>query len=325
MGSRLNRIKDWWKREKSTSRFRNLLRYVIFVAIATLFWFVLALNDNVQHSLDVAVRINGVPDSVTFISDIPSSIHVTVRDKGTGLLRSTFLRKRVLAVQFDEFTKRGSGVLSVSRAEMIALMRRLFGSTAQVSALSIDSLRLVYTDHPGKRVPIDVKADVTAAPGSVVVGKARLSSGYTMVYGPQETLDTIMRISTDRIVRRNISETTSVETQLSPIAGTRFIPDQIKVTFSVEPLVNKREMIDVIPVNTPESTSVILFPQRVEVSYYVPMSKFNAETKGIEIVADYLKRGAGIAGRIPVKLLRAPAEYVNVSVAVDSLEYTVMK
>ena len=52
-----NGIKEWWKRVKTTARFRSILLYIAFVAIAAVFWFVFALNDNVQQSFDVNLRL----------------------------------------------------------------------------------------------------------------------------------------------------------------------------------------------------------------------------------------------------------------------------
>lgn len=323
---RIHSITDWWKRAKSTSRFRNLLLFVVFVVIAALFWFILALNDSVQSSFEVKLQIDGVPDSVTFISDIPDDIHVTVRDKGTGLIRSAFFRKPTLHLDFKEFaSQRHDHAVCVSRTELMSLIRRLFSPSAQVSSVSPDSIHIPYTDRPGKRVPVQVIADVTAASGSVVGGRIRLSQGYTLVFGPDEIVDTITRIYTDRIVRRGLSETAVVEVGLRSVAGTRLIPSRIKATIPVEPLVNKRVMVEVETVNTPEGNSVLLFPQRVEVSYYVPMSRFNEDQRGIVVRADYASRGRGMSGRIPVKVLRAPSECINVMTLTDSLEYTVVR
>ena len=325
MKDRIKVFAERWKRVKSTSRFRNFLLYAVFVAIAALFWFVLALNDNVQRSFDVGIRISGVPDSVTFISDIPDKIHVSVRDKGTGLLRSTGFRKPVMDISFKEYADMPESQLRVSRNEMTSLLRKLFGSSAQISALSTDSLLLSFTDLPGKRVPVVVDAEIKAASGYVVSGKARLSQSYTRVYGPPSILDTITRVYTDRIVRRDLSETTNVDASLRPVAGVRLIPARIKVTLPVEPLVIKHANVGVDVVNVPEGSSVLLFPQKAEVSYYVPMSKFNDAQTGIEIVAYYASRGFGISGRIPVKVRRVPQQCVNLSLLTDSLEYTVIR
>ncbi len=107
--------------------------------------------------------------------------------------------------------------------------------------------------------------------------------------------------------------------------GTRLIPDKVKVAIPVEPLVNKHQMVGVTVINIHDGGSVLLFPQKVEVSYYVPMSSFNEPQTGIEVVADYSSRGPGISGRIPVRIQRAPKQCVNLSLHTDSLEYTVVR
>lgn len=321
----IKKVNQWWKRVKTTSRFHNLLLYFVFVVIATIFWFVLALNDSVQGTFEVRLNISGVPDSVTFINEAPAQFHVTVRDKGTGLLRNAFLHKPKLNINFREYASPQTMVLRVPKADLLALLRNEFGPSAQIASLSLDSLKLAYTDRPGKRVPISASIDVTASPGYVVGSRPKLSQGFTLIYGPAEITDTVRRIFTEKIVMRNLSESKTVATGLAKIPGTRIIPDRIKVTVPIEPLVNKHSIVSVSVINANEGESVLLFPQKVEVSYYVPMSRFNDEDSGFDIVADYSARGKGISGRIPVRLVRAPKEYVNVSLLSDSLEYTVVK
>lgn len=321
----VNGISIWWKRVKTTSRFRSFLLYIAFVTIAAIFWFVFALNDSVQQSFDVSVRLKDVPDSITFISDIPDRVHVSVRDKGTGLLRNAVLKHPTIEIDFKEYAVPTESAMSLSRSDIAAMMKKAFGASAQIVSVSLDSLRLLYTDKPGKRVPIVVQSDVTAASGYVIGDRPRLSQGYTIIYGPTEVLDTITRVYTDRIVRRRLSEPTTVEAKLKPVAGARLIPSKVGVTIPVEPLVNKRQMVGVSVINIHDGGSVLLFPQKVEVSYYVPMSSFNEEQTGIEVVADYSSRGAGLSGRIPVRIQRAPKECVNLSLQTDSLEYTVVR
>lgn len=325
MKGRLNGISGWWKRVRTTSRFHSILLYIAFVAIAAVFWLVLALNDSAQQTFDVGIKINGVPDSVTFVSDIPDNFHVTVRDKSTSLLRNAVLRPPTIDISFKDYADADDDVLSIGRNDLLAMVRNTFGASAQVTSVSLDSLRLVYTDRPGKRVPIVVSSDIRTESGYVTGQRPRLSQGYTLVYGPADATDTITRVYTQRIVRRDVSEPVTADVALKPIPGVRMIPSKVKVTIPVEPLVNKREQVGVTVINTHEGMNVLLFPQKVEVSYYVPMSRFNDPQPDIDVVADYGERGRGISGRIPVRVQRAPAQCVNLTVLTDSLEYTVVK
>lgn len=323
MRKKHEQLRNWWRRIRTTRGFQDFLIFLVFVFISTLFWFIMALNDNVQRTLDVGVSINGVPDSVTFINQPPVNIHVTVRDKGTNLMRASAMREPMIEINFRDYAQ--NDVLTVGRTDFDALLKKTFGSSAQIIAVSVDSMRMVYTANPGKRVPIVVRADVTASSGNVIAGYPKLSQPYTIIYSNQDVLDTITRVYTQKIVKRNLMETTSFEVGLSPVAGARAIPDKVKATIPVEPMVNKHSKEDVQVINTPDGIRVILFPQKVEVSYYVPMSKFNSRQDGIVVVADFSRRGRGLSGKIPVRVLEKPSECVNVSLMADSLEYTIVK
>ena len=100
MGKRLANAKEKWIRLKKSAGFHNILLFVLFVVIASLFWIIMAMNDSAQVTLDVNMRIIGKPDSLTFINEPPQTIHVTVSDKGTSLLRSAFASNQVIQFNF---------------------------------------------------------------------------------------------------------------------------------------------------------------------------------------------------------------------------------
>ena len=69
MDAKIGDIRNEWKRIRTSSRFHNFMMFLIFVAIAAVFWFILALNDSVTETFQVRLNIQNVPDSVTFITD----------------------------------------------------------------------------------------------------------------------------------------------------------------------------------------------------------------------------------------------------------------
>jgi len=323
MGKRAEKMRQSWVRLKSTQKFKNLLLFLVFVAISAVFWMIMSLNENVQSTFDVDINIYDTPDSVTFITDVPESIQVTVRDKGTNLIRRGVMRGAKLDVNFKEFAS--SGILRFPREALYASLRRMFGSTAQISSVSTDSLRLSYTTNKGKRVPIVVEADVTASSGNIVSGKPVLSQTYAYVYSHKDILDTITRVYTRRIIKRNLSETMKEDVNLIGMKDVRIEPSSIKVEIPVEPLVSKTASFIVRVINVPEGQSVLLFPDRVDVTYFVPMSKYNSAQAEMEVIADYALAGKGRSSRIPVSVKNHPYYIVNVKPQTDSLEYTIVR
>lgn len=324
MDSKIEEARKKWKRLKSTSAFHNTIVFLIFVAISALFWLILALNDSAQDNFNVKVQITNVPDTVTFISDIPEKVHVNVRDKGTNLWRSGFMRHPSMQVNFKEYAD--NGILKFSREDIMAALKATFGTSAQISSVSLDSLYLVYTTNKGKRVPVVVNSKIFPALGSIIEGSIKSTPSSVYVFGEKNITDTIHKVVTEMLQLRDVSETTTQEVNLCRIPGVRIMPAAVSVTVPVEPLVKKESMVTITPVNVPHGESLLLFPSKLPVEYYVAMSRLgDNDDASIEIQADYhdIERTGG--DKLHVEVVRYPDRFCNLSLKGDSVEYTIVK
>ncbi|MBD5221798.1 MAG: hypothetical protein HDS70_05445 [Bacteroidales bacterium] len=322
MGARFEEFKTTWKGIKASSGFHNFLIFLGFVVLATFFWIIMAMNDSAQDTFDVQLNLTGVPDSVTFINDPPKKIHVSVRDKGTRLFRSA-LNEPKLSINFREYAQ--GGVFRFSAADMNTSLKSLFGAAAQITNVSVDSLNLSYTTERGKRVPVIISADVKAQSGKVISGRLMPAPTAVRLYSTMIDLDTITRVETKTIVRRNLNETTSVEVNIKPIAGVKIVPSKIKVTIPVEPLVKKTIMVPITIKDLRDGYSLLLFPDNVEVSYFVPMSRFNDNFKGFEVAVFFEDALKSRSTLVPLTITSFPKEISNPTLKSDSVEYTIVK
>ncbi len=324
MDSKIEEARAKWKKLKSTSSFHNAIVFLVFVCISALFWLILALNESVQDNFNVKVQITNVPDTVTFISDIPEKIHVNVRDKGTSLWRSGFMKHPTMQVDFREYASKG--VLRFSREDITAALKSTFGTTAQISSVSIDSLRLDYTTNKGKRVPVVVTSRIYPASGSIIEGEIRAVPSSVYVYGDKSFTDTIHRVVTDLVEMRNVSETSTREVNIKKIKGVRIMPSMVKVKVPIEPLVKKQSMVTITPVNVPHGESLLLFPSKVPVEYYVAMSRLgDDDDASIEIHVDYMDIGKNSSDKLRANVVSYPDRFCNLSLKSDSVEYTIVK
>lgn len=324
MRRRLEAILKWTSDLRKSARFQSLLLFLSFVGIAALFWLIMALNDSVQANVAVNVKITNKPDSVTFISDVPKTLHVEVADKGTGLMRVAWLHTPTVNLSFPELAS--GGQLVCSRTDMMAALKTAFGGGATIISSSIDSLRLVYTDRPGKSVPVQVSVQSSAKAGFVVYGAPKSDPPRVTVYGPREILDTLTRVFTKTYMEHNLSESRNFTAELSTIRGARIIPDRVTVKINVEPLVVKEEMISVMAENVPTGENLLLFPSKVHVAYYVPMSDFSSEAAPVRAVVDYHDISTHRSARLPIHIeLSEGSNAVSPTLHSDSVEYTLIK
>ncbi len=322
MGIDSDSLRQKWRAVKRTVAFHNLVLFLVFVAIATLFWVIMALNDSAQDSCYVKVSVSNCPDSVTFISDIPERINVTVRDKGTNLWRNHY-RHPTMNINFRDYASKG--VLKYSRNDIQTSLKAIFGPTAQIIYVSLDSISLDYTTNKGKRVPIVIEENVEAASGSIIEGLPTAKPTNVLVYGEKSVIDTIMKVYTERIDLKDLSETRTVEVAVKRIRGARIMPSKINVTIPVEPLVKKQALITITPVNVPKGESLLLFPSKVPVEYFVAMSRLgDNDDPSIVLNVDYNSISAN-TGKLNVRIARYPERIKNLSLKSDSVEYTIVK
>lgn len=321
-GDNTKKLWSEWRSVKASSGFRKVLTYLVFVIIATLFWFILALNDNMQEDFEVRVNIYNVPDTVNFITLPPQKIHVTVRDKGTTLWQRGVFGRPTMDVNFRDHA--ADGVFRLNRSELNASLKNLFGTNASLISSSIDSLRLTYTTLPGKRVPIVAVSDLTAASGKVIRGLPALSPNYVTVYSTRDVLDTITRVFTNNVYRKNMEESEELVVKIHGVRGARISPESVKMKITVEPLVRKRTNVNIRIDNVPTGMDLLLFPSNTNVEYFLPMSDFNSDGELVEVSVDYrdLKPGSK---KLPLHLVRHGRSITNVEVLTDSVEFTLVR
>lgn len=323
MGKKLENIGKDWRRFKASSQFHNVLMFLIFVAIATVFWFIIALNDNVTETFRVKLNIQNIPDSVTFITDPPGDIHVTVRDKGTNILRSGVVKNPEVSVNFRDYAR--DGIFRLSPSDFMAELKADLGGMATISSTSLDSLRLYYTTSPGKRVPVIVRAEVSAASGYIIRREPVSLTKFVRVYSYRDETDTVNKVVTKRLVKNDLSQTSVFSVKLERISGVKIVPSSVDVKVVVEPLVHKETYVNVDVLNLPADESLLLFPNKVPVSFYVPMSNFNDESFPMRVTVDYNDIKNTNSSRIPVRISSHDDRLVNVEIKTDSVEYTLVK
>lgn len=312
-----------WRAMKTSSRFHSFLVFLGFVVVAAVFWLVMALNDSVQDSYTVKIQIANAPDSVTFISEVPGDLHVSVRDRGSSLLRTAILKHPVMTLNFRDYAS--NGILRVTKADMNAQLKSTFGASAVILSSSPDSLVLDYTTNKGKRVPVVIVSDISPAAGKYLQGPAKADPEFVMVFGSRDVLDTLHRVFTTRIVKRDVSENETYHVALNKIKGVRTVPGSVMITVNVEPLVSKTEVIPISIIGVPKGESLLLFPSQVTVEYFIPMSRFSTgSATNMRAEVEYLEALHSHTGKVHVSLEVSDEQVLNPHLKTDSVEYTIV-
>lgn len=299
---------------------RDIFLYVIFVFVSFIFWLLLTLNNEVQKDFAVNINLKSVPDSITLINDMPKSIRVSVRDKGSALLRYTLGQEPSININFLDYSD-DLGKLRITIAELRSLVRDAFGAGANIITIAPDSLLINYTNLPGKKVPIRIDADVQANFQYVISGAIKANIDSVILYSDKATLSTIKNVHSYRIEEHDLKDTLYRNVRIAPIKGVRIEPERIEIMVPVEPLITKHLLIPIVPRNMPQNLNMVTFPSRVDASFLVPLSRYNDnEYFNANVFYEDVSQGKN---KLKMSVIHVPEIYKNVSLAFDSVEYVI--
>lgn len=319
-----NNIKKYIESKSSGSPMtKTVLNYLIFVFISFMFWAFLSLNNNIQHDIEIPIKINEIPDSSTIITSMPTHVSVNVKDKGISLLKFLVGKTPVLNLKFKDYALQ-EGVFFISNTELRRKIRGLFDNSTTIQGISIENINIKYTNLPGKKVPIRLDLDIKPNIQYVIYGSVEQDVDSAIVFADRNALAEIDEVYTYRVVEQNLKDTLLRTVAIAPIQNVKIEPERIQLTIPVEPLISKKLNIPVQVKNMPKEMNVITFPSVVEVSFLVPFSMYRKNIP-MAAVVDFndIKRTKG--NKVNVKIEESPALYNNISLGQDSVEFIIEK
>lgn len=311
------------KTEIHSTTGKNALVFLVFLCVSAVFWMLLALNDEIQREFDIPVELTEVPDSVTLLSSPPQSINVSVKDKGSALLRYQWGGTPPVKLRFKDFSSAENRIF-MRENQINAVVRSYFGGGAQIVVSKPDSISVVYTNRPGRNVPVRLNVEAHADPRFVINGPITVSSDSVKIYSVEELPVSLRWVDTYPSSHTGLTDTTRIMAKVKVPAGMRAVPAAVRVTIPVEPLISKTRVVPVEVINVPDGKSVVTFPSEVEISYLIPMSIYNNDDYSVKAYADYNKISPSRSvTKIPLDLPLLPDSYRSALLSTDSVEYVI--
>lgn len=320
-------ISDKWQKLYETvwhgihsSRGRDLLIYLLFLCVAFVFWLAMSLDTEIQREYEVPVEVENKPDSITLIGHLPRSISVGVMGKGYQLLRYSWGAMPPLKVRMTDYLS-SQGMFEMSKVKIDTKVRDYFGNSVQIMSIRPDSIKVPYTTMPGVKLRLKVNTDLQPNIQCIISGHITATFDSVRVYSLNGVPSSIKYIETEPIIAHNLKDTTRFEVKIKQLPGMYISPERVTVTVPVEPLIAKKLTVPVSVSNLPESTDMITFPSKVEVSYLVPMSYYNEDCP-IKVFVDYTQHRTS-SSRLKLHHSLVPDIYRDLVINPDSVEYII--
>ena len=290
-----------------SSKARETLVFLFFLAISYGFWLLQTLNESFDIRLQVPLQLTEVPENVVITTPLPSQISVSVHDRGTALVR--YLRRRELKPVELDFSAYDNGASSarvqIPLAEIQRAVQNQLEATSHIQAIHPDTIEYYFNRGLAYRLPVRVCGKVTTTPQNYLVG---------------------MRPEPDTVTvsMAQLTENTTVQATPRQMKGVRYEPSSIHVTALVDYYTEKTVEVPIIGLNFPGDKVLRTFPSKARVTFRVGSSQFSRYTADNFVLAatyEELLQNPSIKYRLHLKSL--PEGVSNVRIVPQEVDYLI--
>ncbi len=282
-------LKYYLQKLKSFFLSKDILSFLLFLALSGAFWFVHALGKDRETTLNIPVHYVGVPQNIAITNSPPSEISISVKDQGLRLFSFLNSHKVPLTIDLNRNFREKGTILITSDQLSVKISKYLhLNPTTVVLEIHPDSLFIKYEKLREATLPIQLVSGIELTPQYMLSEKIKLEPGSVKVYGPKKIMDTLKTIRTEYFEVKNLSDSGIFKCKLKPIKSVRFSTSETKLSLFVEQFTEKKVQIPVTSINCPGRLYIRAFPAVVNATYTVGLSKFNSlTTNDIEVYLDY--------------------------------------
>lgn len=247
--------------------------YLLFVALATLFWWGRAMSSQREISIKLPIVYTNIPTPVVFDTLLPSYLEITLRDNGR-LLRQVQHTKPNVTINMAERLDSSTHTMLLSTDIIRQKIQDILPGSTNIQQIVPEEIHATYHIEATKSVPIRLCAQWTMEEQYQLIAPPLLEPAYVDIYGTPQDIQTITHINTDSISVKQVHDSIQREVALIFPPGVRSPIKTTSVVWKAEQFTDKSFTIPIEVVGLPEGEVMHLFPKTTTVTVRVGISHF---------------------------------------------------
>jgi hypothetical protein len=307
-----------------SQKWKNLLVFLVFVALASCFWIMQYFQQRLEREIVIPIHYTHVPDEIVLNDSLPDKMTLKIADKGAVLARyffgDTFSNFNINL----EHLSLDKNTYTIGRPSLIAQIQSLLPNSTQIVSFQPETITIRYSSLQKKEVPVRIDGILSPAAGFMFIDSVHISPSKVWLYGDKNRLDTLQWVKTVAVKEENIQKKLDVTLNLNVPKGIRLSAQKVRVTAEVEEYTEKKFELPIVCHNSPGNIHVRFFPSTVEVVCQLTFSRYSSLNEhDLEAGIEYeeLFRNQGIT--ISLTLLRKPSWLIDYRIVPETVEYLI--
>lgn len=296
---------------------RRVYVYLVCFLLASLFWLLNALEKTYFVFVYFPVTYSGIPAGKMVLNELPSRLEIQISGKGFNLLPiSLFNKNNKLSIDFSQikFNKKNEEIYQISANDFIEQVKNEIPSNVKINTLNPDTIFLHLTEKFSKTVPVKPLFYAVFKDQFSFSDTLKITPSHIKLYGPKKEIDKINVVYTDSFYIEYPEKSQTLNIGLQTLSGhLELETNKVEIVIPVEKFTEKKIRVPVQAINLPDTIQIKTFPQWIELSLLVPLSKYDAiDESQIELTVDYLEYSEKKKSRLLVNVQKKP-EFVLIN------------
>lgn len=326
----MSKTKHIYKQLKDSllgTKSHELLVFCFFLAVSFGFWLLQALNDTFDREVQVALELENVPPDVVIIDSLPSTISVTIQNKGLALARhsiSSIFRPNRAKIDFTKYdTGKREDEVSISVADMQRTVGRIFIASTKILSFRPDTLRFSYNHGLSRTLPVKL-AGTFKATSQNYIQDIRVEPDSVRVFAPATVLDTMRTAYSEAFVLDGLHEHGNYHVSMRKQKFMKYDPEQIGIKVDVGYYTEKTLRVPVIGLNFPAEKKLRTFPAEVSVTFKVESGRFQQVTaEDFVLATTYEELLTNPESKLSLHLKTVPEGVSDVRISPQEVDYLI--
>lgn len=303
---------------------KKFLIFLYFLALSSVFWLAMALNETVEKELSVPIRLVNIPRNAIITTPMPDSVRVTLRDKGFSLLSYMYGDKlRPLTVNFNTYANKATGIGVVPMNDIQKMILQSLYLSTKITGIKPDKFEYYYNYGLSKKVSVRITGSIKTAHG-YYISQIRCYPERVTVYANVQVLNGISHIYTQPLNLTQVLDTMQTVVALQKIKGVKVVPEKVHLTIYPDILTEESVEVPVTTINVPEDKALRTFPSRAKIIFSVGAAKYrNVDATDFKVDANYNDIANRQNDKCPLRLTRVPDYVSNARLEIDKVDYLV--
>lgn len=285
-----------FKRQLKKKVDQRIIAYIICVLIASILWFLNALNKEYNTQITYPLKYTAFPTDKYIASELPSSITLDVTAKGFSLLghklQTSFQPIEVnVSSYLPLFTQHDSVLTYTLRTSTIQdRIASQMSSDIKLTRIVPESIHFKLTNAKSKMVPVKVNVDYQLNPQFILKHKPSINPDSILVTGPSIIIDTIQAIYAKPLHLGLLQDKQNHLVNLIPINHVLLSTENVHVAVDIEQYTEIQLSISIRSENVPDSLRLRLLPSYTNVTCNVGLSRFDhLKAADFEFIVNYIQ------------------------------------